>query len=111
MGIRSLPADSDMHPVNSPCAKVRSNVEGARQYVWRTASKEHAVNSPSKSQPVVCYELNFQSLQLPGGGCAFPCDAEGHVDMDAMTERTRNNYLFARALVGIEYDKPRVRTL
>jgi hypothetical protein len=30
--------------------------------------------------------------------------------MDAMSERVRNNYLFARALVGIELDVPRVRT-
>lgn len=69
------------------------------------------MNSTTNSQPVVSYELQFLSLQRPGGSCAFSCDAEGHVDMDAMTERMRNNYLFARALVGIEYEKPRVRTL
>jgi len=65
----------------------------------------------SNSQPGLYYELHFLPLQRPGGDWAFPCDAEGHVDMDAMTERVRNNYLFARALVGIEYDKPSVRTL
>lgn len=62
------------------------------------------------SQPVHGYELHFQSLLRPGRGWAFPCDADGHVDMNAMTDRVRNNYLFARALVGIELDVPRVRT-
>ena len=69
------------------------------------------MRSTSNSQSVIYYELHFLPLRRPDGGCAFPCDSEGHVDMDAMTERARNNYLFARALVGIEYHEPRVRTL
>ncbi len=72
--------------------------------------EERAMSSTINSQAVVCYELHYQSLLRPGRGWAFPCDAEGHVDMDAMSERVHNNYLFARALVGIELDVPRVRT-
>jgi hypothetical protein len=68
------------------------------------------MNPTPASQPGPCYELCFQSLFRPGRGWAFPCDAEGHVDMDSMSERARNNYLFARALIGIEVDMPRVRT-
>ncbi|SCK14489.1 hypothetical protein VAR608DRAFT_0896 [Variovorax sp. HW608] len=68
------------------------------------------MNSTINSQVIVCYELYFESLLQPGRGLAFPCDAEGHVNMDAMSARARNNYLFARALVGIELDIPRVRT-
>ena len=48
----------------------------------------------------VRFELRFQSLFNPGRGLAFPCDCCGRVDMDAMSERARNNYLFARALMG-----------
>ncbi|MDN8617746.1 hypothetical protein [Variovorax ginsengisoli] len=67
------------------------------------------MNHPSYSQPVASYELRFQSLFRQRRGWAFPCDAEGHVDMDTLSERARINYLFARALVGIDVDTPRVR--
>jgi len=46
------------------------------------------------------YELSFRPLSGEDGGYAFPCDGHGRVDLDALTERARNDYLFARALVG-----------
>jgi hypothetical protein len=54
------------------------------------------------------YEVRFQSLFNTGRGLAFPCDSEGRVDIDSMNERLRNNYLFARAMVGREYAVPQV---
>jgi len=69
------------------------------------------MNSTITPQPVACYELHFPSTRHSGLGWAFPCDAKGHVDMDAMNDRVRNNYLFARAVVGLEVDVPRVRTI
>jgi hypothetical protein len=54
------------------------------------------------------FQLRFQSLFDPGRGFAFPCDAEGHVDMDALSERARNNYLYARAMIGREVATPAV---
>jgi hypothetical protein len=41
---------------------------------------------------------------------AFPCNALGGVDMDALSERGRSNYLFARAMVGREFAVPSVRS-
>lgn len=55
------------------------------------------------------YELRFQSLFNEGRALAFPCDAQGHVDMDALSERARGNYLYARAVVGREYATPAVQ--
>ncbi|WP_293438936.1 hypothetical protein [Piscinibacter sp.] len=55
------------------------------------------------------YELRFQSLFHEGRALAFPCDAEGHVDLDALSERARGNYLYARAVVGREYATPAVQ--
>ena len=55
------------------------------------------------------YELRFQSLFDEGRAYAFPCDAAGHVDMDALSERARQNYLYARAVVGRELAMPAVR--
>lgn len=55
------------------------------------------------------FEIRFQSLFHEGRGLAFPCDAEGHVPLDALSDRARHNYLYARALVGREYATPAVR--
>jgi hypothetical protein len=55
------------------------------------------------------YELRFAGLFDRGRGYAFPCDPQGRVDMNTMTERTRTNYLFARAMVGNELCSPIVR--
>ncbi len=54
------------------------------------------------------FQLRFQSLFDPGRGFAFPCDELGHVDMDALSERARNNYLYARAMIGREVGTPAV---
>jgi hypothetical protein len=63
----------------------------------------------SPAVPVPSNELRFDSLFHPGRGLAVPCDAAGHVDMDQLTERLRNAYLGARAMVGREYACPRVQ--
>ena len=55
------------------------------------------------------YELRFQSLFDEGRAFAFPCDEAGHVDMDALSERARHNYLYARAVIGREFSLPAVR--
>ena len=54
------------------------------------------------------YELRFQSLFDVGRGYSFPCDAKGWVDLDAMSERARLNYLYARTVVGREFATPAV---
>jgi hypothetical protein len=56
----------------------------------------------------VACELRFQSLYQRGRALTFPCDCQGHVDLDHFSERARNNYLFARAMMGREYEWPRV---
>ena len=54
------------------------------------------------------FELRFESLFDPGRGLAFPCDARGRVELDALSDRLRENYLYARAVVGREYASPAV---
>lgn len=54
------------------------------------------------------FQLRFDSLFQPGRGYAFPCDARGRVDLDGLSERARNNYLFARAMVGRDLATPAV---
>ncbi|MCK6419636.1 MAG: hypothetical protein L6Q73_01825 [Aquabacterium sp.] len=55
------------------------------------------------------FELRFESLFVEGRALSFPCDAHGHVDLDALSERARCNYLYARAVVGREFRTPAVR--
>ena len=45
---------------------------------------------------------------VEGRGLAFPCDCNGQVDLDALSDRARSNYLYARAVVGREYRQPAV---
>lgn len=54
------------------------------------------------------FNLRFRSLFNHGRGFAFPCDAQGRVDMDLLSERARNNYLYARAMVGRDLSSPAV---
>ena len=54
------------------------------------------------------FELRFQSLFDEGRGLAFPCDDLGEVDIDMLPDRARNNYLFARTLIGREFATPKL---
>lgn len=56
-----------------------------------------------------CFELRFDSLYAGRRSYSFPCDAAGRVDMDSLSERTRLNYLYARAMIGVEVAWPDVR--
>ena len=57
------------------------------------------------------YELRFTGLFNRGRGYAFPCDAQGHVDIDELSARGRINYFFACAAVGTELSAPIVSLL
>ena len=61
------------------------------------------------TQAAADYELRFESLFNEGRALSFPCDEAGLVDMDALCERARCNYLYARAVVGREFRMPAVR--
>ncbi|SFM20791.1 hypothetical protein [Variovorax sp. OV329] len=54
------------------------------------------------------FEIRFRSLFHQGRGYVFPCDSAGRVDLDTLSERSRCNYLFARAMVGREFALPDV---
>jgi hypothetical protein len=55
------------------------------------------------------YLLRFQYLHNPGKGFAFPCNKDGNVNLDTLTEKQKENYLFARATVGREVALPEVK--
>jgi len=67
------------------------------------------MNAHSQTASACSYEIRFQSLFNEGRALSFPCDAEGHVVLDSLSDRARDNYLYARAVVGREYAFPCVR--
>jgi hypothetical protein len=56
------------------------------------------------------HELRYVSLFNQGRALSFPSDGQGHVDMDALSEPARENYLYARTMVGVESCMPVVRS-
>jgi len=64
---------------------------------------------PIPSNPGEQFELRFMSLFDEGRGYVFPCDADGLVDLDAMSDRLRNNYLYVRTLIGRDFSAPAVQ--
>jgi hypothetical protein len=59
----------------------------------------------------VGYELRFRALVHGVQDYSFPCDALGRVDLDALSERARNAYFFARVVIGHEVAPPRVHSV
>jgi hypothetical protein len=54
------------------------------------------------------FELRFRSLFQEGRALAFTCDADGRIDLDCLSDRARQHYLYARALVGRDFAQPEV---
>ena len=57
------------------------------------------------------FQLCFRSLFDRGRGFAFPCDGSGRVDLDSLSQEARNNYLYARAMIGRELSVPEIETI
>ena len=52
------------------------------------------------------FELRFDPLVDAQVPLTFPCDAEGHVDLDQLCDRSRRDYLFAHTLIGRDFTMP-----
>jgi len=66
-------------------------------------------NGHPSSASTAAFELHFPSLSLSTPPLSFPCDAGGAVWVDTLSERARENYFFARALMGRDYGMPTVQ--
>ena len=60
---------------------------------------------PAERRP---FRLCFRPLFDSGLGYTFPCDGNGRVDLDGLSESARNDYFYARAMVGRELAAPAV---
>jgi len=67
------------------------------------------MNTSSASRPHEArFELRYRSLSSHRCSFAFPCDAQGQVSLDELSESARENYLYARAMVGRDLLQPQV---
>jgi len=62
----------------------------------------------SSTFPSGNYELRFRSLYRPGRGYVFPCDANGSVDLAALSAGLRAKYLEVRSVIGREFALPAI---
>ncbi|MGQ3054391.1 MAG: hypothetical protein ACT6S0_21625 [Roseateles sp.] len=62
---------------------------------------------PTEVQPT--HLLHFEPLVAQSAGLDIPCDPEGHVGLDALGDKARNDYFFARALIGCLFARPTVK--
>ena len=60
------------------------------------------------SQDRANFVLRFQSLFNQGRALCFPCDEAGAVPLDSLSERARQNYFYARTVIGREFSVPAV---
>ena len=65
-------------------------------------------SSTSTAAAAARWELRFEPLFSGHPGYVFACDAQGQVDLDSLSERALQNYLYARAMMGRETAWPRV---
>lgn len=61
--------------------------------------------------PVATHLLHFEPLTPGDAGLDIPCDPQGRVGLDALGERLRNDYFFARTLIGRLFARPTVRLM
>jgi hypothetical protein len=54
------------------------------------------------------YEIYYRPLIDTQSTLRFPCDMQGHVDLDGLSPEAVENYLYARAMVGRDYALPAV---
>ena len=66
-------------------------------------------DSLSAAESIARYELRFQSLFHAGRALSFPCDRQGEVQWDAMTEGARASFMRAQQNVGREFASPAVQ--
>jgi len=62
----------------------------------------------SPALPATHYELRFRLFSTEANMLSFPCDEAGCVDLDALSDAERIEYLYARALIGREFHAPAV---
>ena len=69
--------------------------------------EEPPMNAQSAASPSAAgFRLHFRPLPPASRDYAVPCDAQGQVDLDALTDQARLDYFFARTVIGRQFAMP-----
>ncbi|MEY4751642.1 MAG: hypothetical protein RIQ60_3856 [Pseudomonadota bacterium] len=52
------------------------------------------------------YLIRFDALSQYGTARCFPCSHCGQVDLDGLSSQDKREYLYARAMIGLEFAYP-----
>jgi hypothetical protein len=74
--------------------------------LYASTTHRHPIDASGQRRNTAHYELRFTGLFNVGRGLAFPCDAQGNVDLDSLTDRARLNYFYARTTIGRDFFSP-----
>jgi len=66
-------------------------------------------NACRAARPEATHLLHFEPLAVGDAGLDIPCDPQGRVGLDALGDKLRNDYFFARTLIGRLFAAPTVR--
>ncbi len=102
---------TQLRPITQHSQPTRTSSEGAATTAAlrpRAARTPLADALPAEALPT--HLLHFEPLGAVGAGLDIPCDPQGRVGLDALGDRVRNDYFFARALIGRLFARPTVRT-
>lgn len=76
---------------------------------WRPAAMfTTSADVRPSAQIAMAYELRYPCICNPERTLRFPCNAQGGVELDALSAVALDDYLYARVLVGREYGWPDV---
>ena len=74
------------------------------------AGQLDALGRSGQSSVPSTHLLHFEPLTAGDAGLDIPCDPQGRVGLDALGEKLRNDYFFARTLIGRLFAAPTVRS-
>lgn len=55
------------------------------------------------------FQLQYVPLERGRPSLVFLCDAQGNVELGQLDRDALNDYLFARAMVGLQYKRPEIQ--
>ena len=68
-----------------------------------------AANASLPGEIAPTHLLHFEPLAAQGPALDIPCDPLGRVGLDGLGDKARNDYFFARALIGCLFARPTVK--
>jgi hypothetical protein len=84
--------------------------QGLLDHLYQYEHQENVMKgSPAAKRQQARYELRFKSLFAEGAHTRSHATRAGGVDLEALGDRVRNNYFYARVFVGRELSTPTVQ--